>query len=213
MIGCLMRLMIVEDNEVLRQKLAVALNGEAGISITGAFCSAEEALDALPAGQPETMLVDLGLPGMSGIDLIRTVRHQYPSIDLIAHTVFDDKETVFAAIKAGAAGYILKGCGLSTLVDALKQVEQGGAPMSPPVARKVIREFQGGSVTGEEYLLSPREKDILKEIEIGMTYKEIGEKYSISPHTVNAHIKNIYRKLQATDRQEALMTARKKGIL
>lgn len=159
------------------------------------------------------MLVDLGLPGMSGIDLIRIVRDRYPSVEVIVHTVFDDKETVFCRHKGrGNRVSILKSCGLNMLVDALRQAEQGGAPMSPPVARKVIREFRGGRTTGDEYLLSPSEKDILKEVENGMTYNEIEDKFSISTPTVNAHIKNIYRKLQGTDRQGALITGRK-GIL
>ena len=208
-----MRLAIVEDNAVLREKLAVALNEEAGINIEGAFGSAEEALQALPTLSPEIMLVDIALPGMSGIELIRTVQERFPSVEIVAHTVFEDKDTVFSALKAGACGYILKGCRLSALVDALQQVEQGGAPMSPPIARKVLREFQGEKSATEQYLISPREKDILKEIENGMTYKEVGVKFSISTHTVNSHIKNIYRKLQAKNSQEALIIARKKGIL
>jgi two-component system, NarL family, response regulator len=208
-----MRLAIVEDNAVLREKLAVTLNGEADITLDGAFGTAEEALGALKNINPEVMLVDIGLPDMSGVDLIRQVKEQFPAIEIIAHTVFDDRDTVFSALKAGASGYILKGCRFAMLVDALQDVYQGGAPMSPPIARKVLREVQGGQAASEEYLVTPREKDILKEIESGMTYKEIGEKYSISSHTVNTHIKNIYRKLQATDRRQALLAARKKGIL
>jgi two-component system NarL family response regulator len=130
----------------------------------------------------------------------------------MAHTVFDDRETVFSAIKAGASGYILKGSTPRDLIDALNTLAKGGAPMSPKIARKVIREFQDEGVD-EQYLLSPRERDIVKEIENGLTYKDIAVKFSISPHTVHTHIKKIYEKLQAKDRQQALVAARKKGII
>lgn len=207
-----MRLMIVEDNAQLLQKLSFILNDEMGITVVGAFGTAEAALKALRKSAPEVALIDLGLPGMSGIELISRMRDEMPGAEIIAHTVFDDKETVLSAIKAGASGYVLKGCTLRKLIDALHDIHEGGAPMSPKIARKVIREFQEDKLC-EECILSPREKDILREIESGMTYKQIGEKFCISPHTVNTHVKNIYKKLQAKDRQEALVSARKKGIL
>lgn len=208
-----MRLLIVEDNPVLLQRLAMALEGEPGITVAGAFGSAEDALEAFERAEPEVALLDLGLPGMSGIELVRAVRERFPDVDMIAHTVFEDRDTVFAALKAGASGYLLKGCSLRTLVEALHEVHTGGAPMSPHIARQVIREFQDGRERGGEYLLSPREREILKEIESGMTYKEIGAKFTISTHTVNAHLKNIYKKLHARDRREAVLAAKKKGIL
>jgi two-component system NarL family response regulator len=130
----------------------------------------------------------------------------------MAHTVFDDRETVFSAIKAGASGYILKGSTPRDLIDALHTLAKGGSPMSPKIARKVIREFQDGGVD-DQYLLSHRETEIVKEIENGLTYKDIAAKLGISPHTVHTHIKNIYEKLHAKDRPEALVAARRKGII
>lgn len=207
-----MRLMIVEDNAVLLKRLSLFLNGEAGITVVGAFSSAGEALRALKSAAPEIALVDIGLPDMSGTELIRRMIEQMPALEIIAHTVFDDREIVLSAIKAGAAGYILKGGRLAGLVEALQEIAQGGSPMTPKIARKVIREFRNGGDC-DDCSLSPREKEVLKEIERGMTYKQIGGKFGISPHTVNVHIKNIYVKLQAKDREGALLTARKKGIL
>ena len=207
-----MRLMIVEDNAVLRQKLSLFLNGEAGIAVVAAFGSAGEALKALRQSAPEVALVDIGLPDMSGDELIGRMKDEMPGVEVIAHTVFDDREVVLSAIKAGASGYILKGGTMSRLVEALHEIAQGGAPMTPKIARKLIREFQKGSACDDCHL-SPRETEVLKEIEKGMTYKQIGAKFGISPHTVNVHIKNIYSKLQAQDRHEALLSARKKGIL
>jgi two-component system NarL family response regulator len=194
-----MKLAIIEDNPVLLQKLSLALNGEQDISVVGAFASAEEALGKISADAADVLLVDIGLPGMSGIELIRIMRDRMPDADIIAHTY----------------GYVLKGGGLDELMGALRQLAQGGAPMSPKIARKIVGEFhEPGSRPGpEDDLLSQREREIIKEIEKGMSYKQIAEGCSISPHTVNAHVKNIYKKLHARDRKEALLTARKKGFL
>ncbi len=207
-----MRIAIVEDDKLLRQNLTLLLNGEPGIEVVSSSGSAEEALPALRKNPPQILLADIGLPGMSGIDMIRKAKEMMPHIEIMAHTVFDDKETVFSAIKSGAAGYILKGSTPRELIDALRTLAQGGSPMSPKIARKIIKEFQTDMVD-ERYVLSHREVEIVKEIESGMTYKEIGAKFGISPHTVHTHIKNIYEKLQAKSRQEALLMARKRGII
>lgn len=210
-----MRLVIVEDDPYLLEKLSIALDEEAGISVVGAFGTAQETLASLGQLSPDVMLVDLGLPDLSGVEFIRRVRDSMPDVEILAHTVFDDKDTVFSAIRAGASGYILKGTRLGSLVEALLEVREGGAPMTPAIARKVIREFRDGgpSVDEDDDLLTQRERSVLKEIESGMTYKQTASKLNISTHTVNVHIRNIYQKLQAKDRKEALRSARRKGIL
>ncbi|HWR59276.1 MAG TPA: response regulator transcription factor [Thermodesulfovibrionales bacterium] len=207
-----MNIIIVEDNRLLLENLKLLLSGEPGITVTGAFETAEDALKALKGSHPDVLLVDLGLPGMSGIDFIRRVKRETPSIDIMAHTIFEDKENVFSAIKAGASGYILKGSSPREIIEALNGLYQGGAPMSPKIARKVIVEFQDEGAN-EEYCLTQREKAIVKGIEEGLVYKEIGDKLHISPLTVRVHVRNIYEKLQAKSKQEALMKARKKGII
>ena len=207
-----MKVSIVEDDVLLRQNLKLLLSGERGISVVSVYGSAEEALSGIKRTRPEILLADIGLPGMSGIELIRELKEQMPGLEIMAHTVFDDRETVFSAIKAGASGYILKGSTPRELIDALHTLAKGGSPMSPKIARKVIREFQDEGVD-DQYLLSHRETEIVKEIENGLTYKDIAAKFSISPHTVHTHIKNIYEKLHAKDRQGALVAARKKGII
>jgi two-component system NarL family response regulator len=136
-----MRLAIVEDNLLLLENLRLLLSGEPGISVEGAFPSAEDALQALPGLDPDIMLVDLDLPGISGIELIRRVKVHKPDMEMMAYTIFEDRETVFSAIKAGACGYILKGSSPRELIESLNSLHQGGAPMSPKIARKVIREF------------------------------------------------------------------------
>lgn len=207
-----MNIAIVEDDMLLRENLKLLLSGETGISVMGTFSSAEEALTGLKRIRPDILLADIGLPGMSGIELIREVKERQPGIEIMAHTVFDDRETVFSAIKAGASAYILKGSTPRELIDALHTLAKGGSPMSPRIARKVIREFQE-ETADEQYVLSHREREIVKEIENGLTYKDIATKFNISPHTVHTHIKNIYEKLHAKDRQGALVAARKKGII
>jgi DNA-binding NarL/FixJ family response regulator len=207
-----MKIAIVEDDKLLRENLKLLLGGEQGMSVVGTFATAEEASVGLKRLKPDVLLTDIGLPGMSGIDLIRDVKDRIPDLEIMAHTVFDDRETVFSAIKAGASAYILKGSTPRELIDALHTLVKGGSPMSPRIARKVIREFQDEAVD-EQYVLSPRERDIVKEIENGLSYKDIATKYTISPHTVHTHIKNIYEKLHAKDRQGALVAARRKGII
>jgi two-component system, NarL family, response regulator len=207
-----MKVSIVEDDVLLRQNLKLLLGGETGITVVSVYGTAEEALAGIKRARPEILLTDIGLPGMSGIELIRELKDQMPGLEIMAHTVFDDRETVFSAIKAGASGYILKGSTPRELVDALHTLAKGGSPMSPKIARKVIREFQDEGID-EQYLLSHRETEIVKEVENGLTYKDIAVKLNISPHTVHTHIKNIYEKLHAKDRQGALIAARKKGII
>ncbi len=207
-----MRLAIIEDDGMLRENLRLLLNGESEIDVVGAFGSAEEALLEFHACSPELLLVDLGLPGISGVELIEKAREQMPSVEIMAYTIYEDRETVFAAIKAGASGYILKGSSPREIVEALHNLYNGGAPMSPKIARKVIGEFQEKAI-GEQYLLSRREKDILTLIEAGLLYKQIADKLAISPHTVHSHIRKIYEKLQAKNRQDALGKARRKCII
>ncbi|MBN1568683.1 MAG: response regulator transcription factor [Acidobacteria bacterium] len=207
-----MRVVLVEDDPLLRNNIVLLLKGEPGITIQNSFGSAEEALVSFPDPASEIMLVDIGLPGMSGIDLIRQVKSRKPEIEIMAHTVFEDRKSVFSALKAGASGYLLKGSTPRELIEALFNLYNGGAPMSPKIARAVIREFQEDGIE-ESYLLSQREQQILSSLEKGLTYKEIASAFNISPHTVHTHIKNIYEKLQAKSRQEAFVKARRKGIL
>ncbi len=207
-----MRLVIIEDDPLLLENLSLLLRGEEGIIVAGAYRSAEDALQSLKDAAPDVMLTDLGLPGMSGVELIKKAKDELPSLEIMAHTVFEDREKVFSAIKAGASGYLLKGSSPREIIESIHSLYKGGAPMSPKIARKIIHEFQD-EVTGEQFLLTPREKEIVKRIEDGLTYKEIGEKLGISTHTVHTHIKNIYEKLQAKDRNDAIIKARKKGII
>ena len=207
-----MRIAIVEDNTILRENLVFLLNGEKDFEVCCSYATAEEAFPALLNCKPDILLVDIGLPGMSGVDLIRKVKLKLPDTEIMVHTVFDARNTVFAAIKAGATGYILKGASPRELVESIENLAKGGAPMSPKIARAVIGEFQDVEPTAQ-YLLTPREREILAELEKGLTYKELADKLSISHHTIHSHIKKIYEKLHAKSRKHALTAARQRGLI
>jgi len=207
-----MHIALVEDNEVTRDTLKLLLSGEPAIESVTTYGTAEDALADLDKSPPDILLVDLDLPGMHGTELIQKIKNTMPEIEIMVYTIFEEREMVFAAIKAGASGYMLKGSSPRELIESLQSLHQGGAPMSPKIARKVIQEFQEGS-DDDENPLSFRESCIVRSIEQGLTYKEIAERFCISPHTVHTHIKNIYEKLQAHGRREALQRARKIGII
>lgn len=207
-----MRIAVVEDDKLLLDNLSILLNGESDIDVVTTAGSAEQAYPLIRQYEPDLLLVDIGLPGETGIDLIRRVKRALPDVDILAHTVFDNRSTVLEAIRAGASGYILKGSTPRELVEALHSLHAGGAPMSPRIARALIREFQEASCE-DAYVLSPREVEILRSLEAGLTYQEISGDLAISPHTVHSHIKNIYEKLHAKGRQDALVKARRRGIL
>ena len=207
-----MRLAIVEDDRMLLENLKLLLSGEKSMTVVGSFSSGEEALQKMKETSPEVILTDLGLPGMPGVEFIKRAKAEMPEIEMMAFTVFEDRETIFYAIKAGASGYVLKGSTPRELIESLNTLYEGGAPMSPKIARAVIQEFQDEATAGQ-YLLTPKEKEVIKAIEKGFSYKEIGKTLCVSPHTVHAHIKKIYEKLQVRTRQEALLKARRQGLI
>lgn len=206
-----MNLLIVEDNDTLRRNLVLLLDGEPGIEVVGDFGSAEEAMQIMEQTEADVLLSDLGLPGMSGVDFIRQAHEHVPDMEIMAYTVYDDRQSVFDALRAGASGYILKSATPRELVEALFTLRDGGSPMTPKIARAVIQAFHDSS--DQDLLLSTREREVLQCIERGLSYKQIAEQLHISRHTVHSHIKHCYDKLQARDRQEALRKARRKGIL
>lgn len=211
-----MRVCIVEDNGQLLDNLSMLLRGEPGIEVTGGFRSAEDALAQTNWANVDVLLADIDLPGISGVDLIRTVKDQHPSVNSMAYTIYEDRATVFSAIRAGACGYLLKGSSPRELIESLRELHEGGSPMSPSIARKVILTIHGTGLetpAPDRAGLSEREVLILRQIEKGLSYKEIAQALHISPHTVHTHIKNIYEKVQAHDRADALRRARNLGVL
>jgi len=208
-----MNICIVEDNLALLENLRILLNGEPGFVVTGVHSSAESALATMPWKDGELLLVDIDLPGLSGVDLIRKVHPQLPHLQILVYTISENRDVVFAALKAGAMGYLLKGCPPRELVESLRSLYQGGAPMSPKIARKVIRELQTPGTGGQPQPLSQREREILSALVLGRSYKEMAQSLGLSPHTIHSHIKSIYEKLHATSRSEALQNARNLGVI
>lgn len=208
-----MRICIVEDNLPLLENLRLLLEGEPGFSVIGAYASAEEALQADLWARCDALLVDMELPGLSGVDLIRRVRPRHPGMQILVHTISENRSVVFAALKAGAMGYLLKGTSPRELIEALRTLHMGGAPMSPKIARKVILDLQGRRDPASTELLTPRELEILNGIAWGKSYKELAQGLGISVHTVHTHIKHVYEKLQAANRSQALQKARSLGVL
>ena len=208
-----MKLCIVEDNQPLLANLQLLLGGEPGCTVVGAHPSAEEALAADPWSRCDLLLVDIDLPGLSGVELIRGVHRSYPDLQALVHTISEDRDVVFAAIKAGAMGYLLKGGSPRELIESLRSLHAGGAPMSPRIARKMLLELQALAEATPQAGLTAREVDVLKSIAQGMTYKDIADSLGRSAHTVHAHIKAAYEKLQAADRAAALRKARSLGLI
>lgn len=207
-----MKLFIVEDDDLIRQNLELLLGGEREVDVVGSAANVADALAALEDSPAEIVLSDLGLPDQSGVELIAALKARRPELEVMAYTVFEDRETVFAALKAGASSYVLKGATPRELIEALHSLNQGGAPMSPKIARAVLQEFQARPSAAPE-ILSRREAEVLGFVEQGLSYKEIAGKLHLSPHTVHSHIKKIYEKLQASGKHDALEKARRKGLL
>ena len=210
-----MNVCIVEDDPGLLTSMATRLGCEPDICVVYAAVSAEDALAGCDWGRTDILLADIDLPGMSGIELVGRVRERPPAVQSMAFTICEDRDTVFSALKAGAYGYVIKGESPRILVDSLRQLQQGGSPMSPSIARHVIRDLHVGSpASGEDApVLPPREALVLQHVADGLLYKEIADLLGVSTHTVHTHIKRIYAKLHAHGRQDAVHKARAVGLI
>ncbi|HEY8403032.1 MAG TPA: response regulator transcription factor [Flavobacteriales bacterium] len=198
-----LKIAIVEDDSVVRNNLQAFLASIPEYEVIGAYPDAESALQASVFHHCEVLLCDLGLPGMSGIELIRQVKAANPQINCIVLTVFEDDDNVFGALKAGATGYLLKGTRPTRIVDAIDEIVAGGSPMTGTIARKVMESFQQKDVLQSE-ILTERENEMLVFLSRGLRYKEIADALNISIETVRTHIRNIYQKLQVQSRTEAI---------
>ena len=205
---------IVEDLREVREGLAMLINGTSGFSCVGSFRSMETAIANLGDVNPDMILTDIGLPGMDGIAGIAILREQYPGLPCLALTVYDDDERIFAALCAGAIGYLLKNTQPTRLLEALREVQAGGAPMSPEVARRVITLFQNFTPPqNAAYHLTPQEKELLKMLVEGHSYKTAAHQLKISIHTVSFHLRNVYEKLQVHSKSEAVSKALREHLL
>jgi DNA-binding NarL/FixJ family response regulator len=211
--AAVIRLVIVEDDEALLDSLARIMALQPDISIIGSYVSAEEAMETTDWLAVDVMLADLSLPGVSGVDLIAAATLRNPRLHTLVYTIHDDRESLFAALRAGAVGYVIKGMPALETIDAVRAVSQGASSLSPSIAHFLIQEFRNNQAVGTEETLTPREVELLNLSAQGLIYKEIGEKLSISSGTVHSHIKRIYRKLQVGSREQALRRAEALGYL
>jgi DNA-binding NarL/FixJ family response regulator len=200
------RVALVEDNAGLRASLVKVLGQGGDITVVAAYPSAEAALAGLPQTGVDVVLMDIHLPGMSGVDCVRRLKELLPSANVIMLTVYDDSDLIFEALKAGASGYLLKRAAAGGIVDAIREVHAGGAPMSSHIARKVVASFRAGPpASPPDTKLRPREEEVLVRVARGLVNKEIADDLGISTETVRQHLKNIYAKLHVHSRTEAAM--------
>ena len=198
------RVGIVEDDAQLRAAFARLVDSVEGLSCIGSYATGEEALKALPAQAPDAVLMDINLPGMTGIECTRRLKAVAPTVHVVMLTMFDDSERVFESLKAGATGYVLKRAPTSEILNAVRDVCEGGAPMSGAIARKVVRFFRQNQAAPEVEALTEREREVLAALSEGQQYKEIADTLSISINTVRKYIKSIYEKLHVNTRTDAV---------
>ena len=199
---------IVEDDDEIRQTMRLIIDGTPGFFCKQSFPDGESALSPLCEVDVDIVLMDINLPGKSGIEVTRILKSKQPELDIIMLTVQSDDDSIFESLCAGASGYLLKDTSPADLLVHIREVHEGGAPMSGQIARRIINSFRI-----IENPLSTRETEILKMLSKGMNYKEIAEEIFLSPHTIKTHIKNIYSKLHVNNRAEAIYKAIKQKLI
>ncbi len=214
MLPAIIKVAIVEDRREIRDALTMLINGTEGFRCCAAYRTMEEALDKIKGEVEDVVLSDIGLPGMSGIEGIRILKERYPNLLLLMLSVYDDDERIFDALCAGACGYLLKRTSPARLIECLKEAVQGGAPMSPEVARRVVALFRDiRPPERADYQLTPHETRLLKLLVEGHNYKTAAVELGVSFHTIHFHVRNIYEKLQVHSKSEAVSKALRDRIV
>jgi DNA-binding NarL/FixJ family response regulator len=209
-----LRVWIIEDHEAYSARLALALNRMSGICCTGRFAAVEDALAELAGGSaPQVILLDIGLPGMSGLEGIALLRGKAPACAVVVLTVFEDDERIMRALRAGAVGYLLKTATSDEIGSALRAAAAGGSPMHPLVARRVLAHVAPHAPTADDYKLSPREKEVLRLLVRGCTIKEVAGELGIGFYTADEYIRSLYNKLQVNSRPSAVAKALADGLV
>jgi DNA-binding NarL/FixJ family response regulator len=209
-----LRVVIIEDLREVREGLAMLINGTHAFECAGSYRTMEDALRHIEGARPDVILTDIGLPGMDGIAGTRLLRERFPETPVIALTVYDDDDRVFNAICAGASGYLLKNTPPARLLESLREVVDGGAPMSPEVAKRVLtlfREFRPADRA--DYHLTPQETRLLKLMVEGHHYKTAAHEMGITTNTVSFHLRHIYEKLQVHSKTEAVAKALRERLI
>jgi DNA-binding NarL/FixJ family response regulator len=211
--GQITKVAIVEDLKEIREGLGQLINATPSFRCSGIYVSMEEALEKIPHNPPDLVLSDIGLPGMDGISGIRILKERYPNLLVLMLTVYDDNERIFDALCAGACGYLLKKTAWPKLIEALKEVVDGGSPMSPEVARRVVSLFREIKPPREaDYELTPHEVRLLRMLVAGHSYKTAAAELKVSVNTIKFHLRHIYDKLHVHTKSEAVAKALRHGL-
>ncbi len=211
----IIKVAIFEDNKHLRESLFYLVNGTEGFTCTGAYADSNDLLFQIKRSQPDVILMDIEMPGMNGIDAVKITKKQFPAIQVLMQTIFHDDDNIFKAICAGASGYILKTTSPAGYMDAIKDVYNGGSPMTGSIARRVLDLFQKNIIPAgdNDYQLTPKEKEILHQLVKGKSFKMIADIIGTSYETVRTHMKNIYSKLHVNSNTEAVSKALQEKIV
>lgn len=212
------RIAIFDDNKNIRDSISMLLGTDPSFEVAGSFSHVLECVDDIKECQPDVVLMDIEMPGMTGIEALKEIRKEFPQVQVLMQTVFDDDDRVFDSICAGANGYILKNHLNTKLIEFINDLQYGGSPMSPSVARKVLNKMQQiqqhvRPEAAPDYHLTNREKEVLTSIVEGLAYKMIADKLSISYETVRSHVKKIYEKLHVASLTEAVGKAMRERIV
>ena len=210
----MIRVAIIEDQREIREGLSILIGGTSGFQVSAAYGSAEQALEQIAACLPDLALVDIGLPGMSGVEAIRLLQQRHPGIPCLVLTSYDDDDRVFAAMCAGACGYLLKKTPPAKLMESLQELHAGGAPMTPQIARKVVALFRTREpAPASPQSLTPNESRLLKLLVDGHSYKTAAHEMSVTIHAVSFHVRHIYEKLQVHSKSEAVAKALRQRLV
>ena len=212
------RIAIFEDNVLVRESMQAILNGSAGYSCCGAYTDAGNLVQKIRSCNPDVVMMDIEMPGISGIEATAIIHEQFPDVKVLIQTVFNDSDKIFNALCAGASGYILKNEPPAKQIEAIHEVFNGGAPISPSIAKKIMQFFLQKNVIlvtpgNVDYQLSEREREILSLMTHGHNYRSIADKAFISYETVRTHVKRIYKKLHVASRSEAILKAQQQGLV
>jgi DNA-binding NarL/FixJ family response regulator len=213
-----LRIAIFDDNKNIRESIKMLLDTVSDFEVVGSYSHVLDCVDDVKECRPDVVLMDIEMPGMTGIEAVKQIKKEFPQIQVLMQTVFEDDDRVFDSICSGASGYILKNFLNTKLIDSITELQYGGSPMSPSIARKVLNKMQQipQFVRPEEapnYDLTPREKEVLSCIVEGLAYKMIADKLTISYETVRSHVKKIYEKLHVASLTEAVSKAMKERIV
>lgn len=208
------KILLFDDSKHIRESLSLLLSTDNAYSLAGAYESTDRAEELISIAQPDVILMDIDMPGRNGIDAVADIHIKFPQLPIIMLTVFDDSDRVFNSLRNGAMGYLLKSSSPTKLLDALLEVSEGGAPMSPSIAKKVMLHLQSEAPSKTvDYQLTAREKEVLTLLVDGLSYKMIADKLSIGFETVRSHIKRIYEKLHVQTMTEAVSKTLREKLL